>query len=83
VDPTSDETEAASTQTVRKLVDTYRAREKEMSGSTSVSLPKPEDKQKEQWPLLAMFRNLDNQPGPLKQFWILYRLGLKSCLRSL
>lgn len=71
LDPTSEETERESKTMVRKLVDAYKNNEKD---SSSDSQEKEKDElNKEQWPVLAMFRNLEHQPGPLKQFWILYR----------
>ena len=76
VDPISDQTEHQSSQTVSSLVQAYKTHDKDSSGSSSHSSgsDKSESKGKEQWPVLAMFRNLENQPGSLKQFWILYRL---------
>jgi hypothetical protein len=57
---------------VGTLVKAYKDSQKELTGSGSTSKDK-EEKNKEQWPVLAMFRNLEHQPGPLRQFWILYR----------
>lgn len=77
MDPTSEETERNSTTMVRKLVDAYKSTQKESSVGSSSSQEEKEDVNKEQWPVIAMFRNLEHQPGPLKQFWILYRLAFK------
>lgn len=73
-DPTSEETERSSNAMVRRLVDAYKNTQKETSmGSSSSQEKNKEDVDKEQWPVIAMFRNLEHQPGPLRQFWILYR----------
>ena len=79
-DPTSDETERSSSTMVRTLVDAYKTSRTESSLVCSGSEDrKKEDVNKEQWPVLAMFRNLEHQPGSLKQFWILYRYLCLCC----
>lgn len=77
VDPTSEETERTSTAMVATLVQAYKDSEKELTGSSS-SNKEREEKNKEHWPVLAMFRNLEHQPGPLRQFWILYRRSTRN-----
>ncbi|XP_052270899.1 ATP-binding cassette sub-family G member 8-like isoform X1 [Dreissena polymorpha] len=78
IDPTSEETERTSSATVRTLVEAYKSQQGDLSISASGSQEK-EERDKEQWPVLAMFRNLEHQPGTFRQFWILYR----RCTRSI
>ena len=74
IDPTSEETEQETSAVVGSLVQAYTTgnRKLELTGSGS-SKEVDKEKNKEQWPVLAMFRNLEYLPGPLRQFWILYR----------
>ena len=72
IDPTSEETERTSTAMVSSLVAAYQSNVKSVSTSQE-SQDSNTSKAQEQWPVLAMFKNLENLPGPLKQFWILYR----------
>ncbi|WAR18263.1 ABCG8-like protein [Mya arenaria] len=82
IDPTSEETEVTSTTTVRALMDNHKRQEKELSDVTSGGSQNEDDKRKEQWPVLAMFRNLDHLPGSLKQFWILYRRSTRNIVED-
>ena len=72
IDPTSDETERKSTAMVSSLVEAYQSNV-ELSTSNEENQELGTSKDQEQWPVLAMFKNLAHLPGPLKQFWILYR----------
>ena len=72
IDPTSDDTERKSTVMVSSLVEAYQSNVKEITSSQDSQEPGT-SKDQEQWPVLAMFKNLANLPGPLRQFWILYR----------
>ena len=72
IDPTSDDTERKSTMMVSSLVEAYQSNVKEITSSQDSQEPGT-SKDQEQWPVLAMFKNLANLPGPLRQFWILYR----------
>ncbi|XP_060558207.1 ATP-binding cassette sub-family G member 8-like isoform X2 [Ruditapes philippinarum] len=81
IDPTSEESEVNSTKMVGTLVKAYKDSQKELTGSGSTSKDK-EEKNKEQWPVLAMFRNLEHQPGPLRQFWILYRRSTRNIVED-
>ena len=73
IDPTSEETERTSTTMVTSLVEAYQSNVRSSLNSSMDSRESVTSKAEEQWPVLAMFKNLENLPGPLKQFWILYR----------
>ena len=75
IDPTSEETERTSTTMVTSLVEAYQSNVRASLNSSMDSRESVTSKAEEQWPVLAMFKNLENLPGPLRQFWILYRYG--------
>lgn len=82
IDPTSEETERTSTTMVSSLVEAYQSNVRSSLSGSQESRESVTSKAEEQWPVLAMFKNLENLPGPLKQFWILYRRSTRNIVED-
>ncbi|KAK3600622.1 hypothetical protein CHS0354_008910 [Potamilus streckersoni] len=81
VDPTSEATERESSIIVTELTAKYEEQVRSNLVSSSVENDEAA-KSKDQWPVIAMFNKLENQPGHWKQFWILYRRSTRNIVED-